>query len=117
MITQSSAHTAGTVGAPEPGDLHTEKFAVDGDEMCQMFGYVAVFKNCLWRANRHADAAVDAFIRVDVEAAWSFVNAVDRTTADTTGVFAVDAGVNDDVGHASALRVDQRPLQTGLRFC
>ena len=117
MITQCSAYTAGTGWAPEPRDLGAEKFAVDGYEMGQVFGYVAVFKNRLGRANRHADAAVDAFIRVDVEAAWSFVNAVHRATTDATGVFAVDAGVNDDVGHASALRVDQRPLQTGLRFC
>ena len=117
MITQCSTHAAGPGGAPEPRDLGAEKFPVDGYEMGQVFGYVAVFKNCLGRANRHADAAVDAFIRVDVEAARPFVNAVHRATTDATGVFAVDAGVNDDVGHASALRVDQRPLQTGLRFC
>jgi hypothetical protein len=117
MITQSSAHTARTGGVPKPGDLRTEKFAVDGDEMSQVFGYIAVFKNRLRRAHRHADGAVDTFIRVYVVSARPFVNAVDRATTDATGVFAVDAGVSDDVGHASALRVDQRPFQTGLRFC
>ena len=117
MITQGSAHTTGPGGAPEPRDLWAEKFAIDANEMGQVFGYVAVFKNRLRRANRHADAAVDAFIRVNVEAARPLVNAVHWATTDATGVFAVDAGINDDVGHASALRVNQRPLQTGLRFC
>ena len=48
-----------------------------------------------------ADAAVDAFRRVDHEHVLAFVEAVHRAHLDTVGVLALDAGVGDDLGHVS----------------
>ena len=51
------------------------------------------------RALRFADAAINAFVRVDDEHVLALVEAVDRAHLDTIGVLALDALVVDDVSH------------------
>src|SRR5947209_6639117 len=51
------------------------------------------------RADGFAQAAVDAFVRLDIERAAAFVDAVDRTGLQAGLVLDVDAGVDNDEGH------------------
>ena len=51
------------------------------------------------RANRLARTAIDAFIRVDVEHAVAFVNAVNGTFVNAGAVFHVDTRLSDYIGH------------------
>src|SRR4051812_10765124 len=48
-----------------------------------------------------ADAAIDAFVRMDDEHILAFVKAVHRTYFDAVHVLALDAVVRDDIGHVS----------------
>jgi hypothetical protein len=50
-------------------------------------------------ADRFAGAAVDAFVRVDVEGAIAFVDAVDGALVDARLVLHVHTRLGDDVGH------------------
>ena len=50
-------------------------------------------------AFRLADPAIDAFVWVDDEEVLAFVEAVDRADLHTVHVFALDAGIDDDIGH------------------
>ena len=56
------------------------------------------------RAFRLADPAVDALVGVDDEHVLALVEAVDRADLDAIHVFAADAVVVDDVGHADPYR-------------
>ena len=53
----------------------------------------------LGRAFRFADAAVDAFVGMDDEHVLALVEAVHRTHLHAIHVFALDAILDDDVGH------------------
>ena len=55
------------------------------------------------RAFRLADAAVDAFVRVDDEHVLTLIEAVDRTNLDTVHVLTLDTAFIDDVGQLSLL--------------
>ncbi|GGA35162.1 hypothetical protein GCM10011499_00560 [Pelagibacterium lentulum] len=50
-------------------------------------------------AFRLANAAIDAFVRMDDEHVFAFVEAVDRTDLNAVGIFAFDAIISNDVGH------------------
>src|SRR5699024_5819607 len=52
------------------------------------------------RAHRLAGTAVDAFVRMDVEAARAFVDAVDRAFVDTGPVLDIHARLRDHIRHA-----------------
>src|SRR5688500_4556452 len=60
---------------------------------------LGVGKDRLGRAFGLADAAIDAFARIDDEHVLAFVEAVDRTHLDAIHIFAPDAGFGDDIGH------------------
>lgn len=51
-------------------------------------------------ADRFAGTAVDAFVGMDVETAFTFLDAIDRTFVDTRLVLDIDARLRDHVGHA-----------------
>src|SRR5271169_3370194 len=51
------------------------------------------------RAFRLADAAIDAFIRMDHQHIVALVETIDGAHLDAIGVFALDAGFSDDVSH------------------
>ena len=87
------------------GPLRPKELAVDRDEPLQGRRQVGVFPDCLRRTDRHADAAVDAFIRMDVESAWPFINAVDRAATHAGGILAVDAGFGDHISHGDGTSV------------
>jgi len=69
--------------------------------------YRSFLKNRLYGANRLTGAAVDAFLRVDVELFFLFeigltfrrVNTIYRANVDACGVFGVDTGLGNNVGH------------------
>jgi hypothetical protein len=91
-------------GRTQPADVRREEVAVDGREMCHFGRQPKVFVDGLRGAGGHANAAVDAFIRVNVQSALAFVDAIDRTALDASAVLDVDAGAGDDVGHGTYLR-------------
>ena len=51
------------------------------------------------RAFRLADAAIDAFVRMNHQHVLSLVEAVYRADLNAIGIFAFDAGFSDDVSH------------------
>ncbi|GCC47638.1 hypothetical protein chiPu_0031496, partial [Chiloscyllium punctatum] len=64
------------------------------------------------RTFRLAYAAIDAFVRMDDQHVLALVEAIDGADLDAVGIFTLDAGFSDDVGHPK-LRND--PLFLGLR--
>ena len=54
------------------------------------------------RADRLAEPAVDALVRLDVEGAPALIDAIDRTCREARLILHVDAGVGDDIGHGLA---------------
>ncbi|MFT5486168.1 MAG: hypothetical protein ACI9MU_001079, partial [Alphaproteobacteria bacterium] len=65
---------------------------------------IRVRTNCFNRAFRLANAAIDAFVRVDYQHIIAFVEAVHRAYFDAIHEFAFDARIFDDVRH-TVLRV------------
>ncbi|VFU10856.1 protein of unknown function [Methylocella tundrae] len=61
-----------------------------------------------------ADAAVNAFVRMDNEHVFAFIEAVYRTHLHAIHVFALDAILQDDIGHHHA---PSRPKPANLRRC
>jgi hypothetical protein len=59
--------------------------------------------DCVNRAFRFANAAIDAFIGVNDEHVLALIEAVHRTYLDTVHVLAANAALIDDVGHLSLL--------------
>jgi hypothetical protein len=59
--------------------------------------------DCLDRAFRLADAAIDALIRVDDQHVFALVKAIYGADFDAIHVFAFDAIVVDDIGHFHTL--------------
>src|SRR3954463_4975978 len=96
----------------EPAGLLTEVAGVHLDEALPLLGYFIEREDGFDRAGRHAGAAVDALVRMDVQLrdggkfrfvlAW--VNAIDWTHIHAGGVLGADAGFRDDVGHSFSLR-------------
>src|SRR5215467_5658116 len=76
-----------------------EELLVQLDEVLPLIGRLVLSEDRLDRAHRLASAAVDAFIRVDVEHRVAFVDAVDRTHLDAGLVLHADARLGDDVRH------------------
>ena len=60
---------------------------------------VAIGQNRLGRAFRFADAAINAFIRVNHQHVFANIEAVHRTDFHAIHVFAVDAIFADDISH------------------
>jgi hypothetical protein len=52
---------------------------------------------------RHAYAAIYAFVGVNDEHVLAFIEAIDRANFDAVHVFALDAILDDDVGHVPPL--------------
>ena len=65
----------------------------------------------LGRTFRFANAAIYAFVRMDDEEVLAFIEAIDRANFDAVGVFAANAIVSHDIGHA-ALQF-KGPVQRG----
>src|SRR2546427_12244474 len=92
----------------DPG-MVLEKLLVQLDEVLPLIGRLVFREDRLDRAHGLTGAAVDAFVRMDVEHRVAFVDAIHRTDLDTGLVLHVDARLGDDVRHqvlplASAIR-------------
>src|SRR6266403_574122 len=86
-----------------------EELLVQLDEALPLIGCLVFGEDRLDRAHGLTSAAVDAFVRMDVEHRVAFVDAIHRTDLDTGLVLHVDARLGDDVRHqvlplASAIR-------------
>jgi hypothetical protein len=64
-----------------------------------MLGQTAIRLNRVNRAFWFADPAIDAFVGMDDEHVFAFVEAVHRTDLDAVRVLAANAALVDDVGH------------------
>src|SRR5215218_1705917 len=80
-------------------------------------GEVVFVVDRLDRAHRFAGSAVDALVGVDVERAFTLVDAVDGAFVDAGAVFDVDARQGDDIGHGGSLssRRAGTPVYAGWR--
>ena len=102
-----STPSAPTFAAP-PGDPSgalaavegvAEKHGVVGQVRHQLGRQVVLVVDRLDRAHRLARPAVDALVRLDVQAAAALVDAVDRTLVHAGPIGHVDARLSDHVGH------------------
>src|SRR6058998_4362713 len=84
----------------DPG-MVLEKLLVQLDEVLPLIGRLVFRENRLHRAHRLTGAAVDAFVRMDVEHRVAFVDAIHRTHLDAGLVLYVDARLGNDVRHLS----------------
>jgi len=97
----------------DEGDIHYanlfgEHRVVERDVVLEDVGNSRLLENCLPRAFGLAGAAIDAFIGIDIElvgefflvGADVFINAIDRTHANASGVNAVAAKAGNRPGHS-----------------
>src|SRR5438876_16052 len=91
---------ADLAGAARRADL-LEEVDVDLVVVLPLVRDVVLIEDRLDRAHRLARAAVDAFIRMDVEHPVALVDAVDRALLDTSLVEDVDARLGDHVSHCA----------------
>jgi hypothetical protein len=52
-------------------------------------------------ALRHAQRAINTFLRINDKKIWTFVETINGTYFNTVGVFALDAILGDHIGHNS----------------
>src|SRR5690348_13816379 len=72
----------------------------------------AIGHDCFGRAFGLADAAIDAFVRMNDEHVLALVETIDRADLDAVHVFALDAGFVHDVWHCS-LPAETRQCRRG----
>jgi hypothetical protein len=72
---------------------------IDLGPVCVIFRYVVVGEDCFDRTFRHAGIAVDTSVGVDVETVGQFMKCFDWTDSRTVGVFAINAQLNNYIGH------------------
>src|SRR6185503_11454441 len=91
-----------------------EDVAVDLDVLAHVARNVFLGKDGRHGAFRLARAAIDAFVRMDVELLGTFINGVDGTHVHTGAVLGADTGFGNDVGHACLSGYnDRRPRLRG----
>ena len=93
--------------AAPPGEPRSSKKSAFGD--------VVFVVDCFYGADGLAGAAVHALIGVDVQGAFTFVDAVDGAFFNACAVFDIHAGKRDYVGHWCAFLEAVRPVPAVLR--
>lgn len=61
--------------------------------------HVGVRKNCFHRTFRHTGITINACVGINVEAVRQFVKCFDRADGRAVGIFAVNAQLNNYIGH------------------
>jgi hypothetical protein len=64
-----------------------------------LFRNVVVREDCFNRALWYTCIAIDASISIDIKTIGKFVKSLDRTDCGAVGVFAINAWLNNYVGH------------------
>jgi hypothetical protein len=71
---------------------------------------IGVSKDCVRRTFRFADAAINAFVRMNDEHVLAFVKAINGADFNTVRIFALDAGFRYHVSHLRPLICVQNAL-------
>src|SRR5262249_10865173 len=79
-------------------------FGVQLGDLLPLLGKVVLEEDRLDGALGDARLAVDALLGVDVKHLRPLVEAIDRADDDAIGVFAVEAGLGNDVSHSELLK-------------
>ncbi|AXI84291.1 hypothetical protein AB672_10270 [Xylella taiwanensis] len=79
--------------------------------MLLVSGYVLLGIDCIYRALRLTQGAVDTLVRIDDKKVRAFMEAIDRADLYAVSVFAVDAVFGDDKGHDEVQRFGLRILE------
>jgi hypothetical protein len=64
-----------------------------------VFRHVGIREDCFHRTLRHAGITVNASVGINVEAVRQFMKCFDRAYCGTVGIFAVNAQLNNYIGH------------------
>lgn len=86
------------------------EFRVQSGVVGPLFRKVVFVENRFDWAFWHAGFAVDAFIRMDVEHRFAFVEALHGAHDDAVGVLTIEAGFGNNVSHVSSFRKLVRTL-------
>lgn len=89
------------------------QFTVDLYEMRLVRGNLLFADDGLYWTFRHADRAIDAFVRIDDEKVRPFHKAVHRAEAYAIGVFALDTGAGHNKGHIACIAISIRIIASG----
>ena len=76
------------------------ELGVERLELLLVGRHVVLGEDGFHRALGDAQRAVDALVRVDHQKIGAFPEAIDRADVDAVRIFAADAALGDDVGHA-----------------
>src|SRR5699024_5288869 len=96
VILLDHAHLRRTSGGSQVVEVIDVDVVVDAP----LFGHVILVEDRLDRAHRFAGTAVDAFVGVDVQHPFPFIDAVDWALIDAGLVLHVDTRFSNDVSHA-----------------
>jgi hypothetical protein len=75
------------------------QFSIEFNHMLLVFGSIFFRINGIGRAFWNADRAIDTFIGVNNQKIRAFAEAVNGANIHTVGIFALDTGFGDDMGH------------------
>jgi len=103
----------GAVFALDDGFPAATQFGVQCDEIHLILGYIVFGKNRLDRAFSHAKGAINAFSGVDHQKIRALAEAIHGTDIHAIGVFALDAGFGNDVGHTGLSKVIYSEREAG----
>src|SRR3954452_18231374 len=96
MILVGGVLGVGAAGTAPAGHLRAEELAVDRYPRRQFGRQAVVGMDGVDRTDGFAEAAIDAFLRMDVERAPALIDAIDRTGIEAGPILDVDAGGGDD---------------------
>src|SRR5476651_234227 len=101
MVKRAYVAWADTARLAPARHFRPEEFDVGGDEGLLGRRNVDILVDRLHRANRDADAAIDAFVGLDIHHPPTLVDALHRANFLADPVLHIDAGRGDDVSHRS----------------
>jgi len=72
---------------------------IDLGPVCVVFRHIGVREDCFHRTLRYASVTINASVGINVEAVSQLVKCFDRANGRTVGIFAINAQLNNYIGH------------------
>src|ERR1700733_579556 len=110
MVERADVPRVGAARRTPAGHRRTEEFGIDGREGALVCQQVLFGIDRIDRTDRQAQAAIDAFLRLDIHHPAALVDALDRADVLACAILHVDTGRSDHIGHGELRGVSARAI-------
>src|SRR5580692_5529487 len=115
MVERADMGRVGAAGRGPAGQRRAEEFGIGGPESALFGRQILDGVDRLDRADGKAQAAIDAFVGLDIHHPAALIDAFDGTDDLAGAVLDVDAGRGDDISHGGPLlALAPAPLRRAL---